>query len=81
MNADVLLVKTVLKYTFGVVPVITGLDKFANLPTDWSHYISENIAGILPFESAVFMKIVGVIEIMAGILVFIKTKQGPMWLS
>ncbi len=36
MNANVQLVKTILKYTFGLVPMVAGLDKFTNILTDWS---------------------------------------------
>lgn len=70
------LVKNVLKVTFGLVPIVAGLDKFTNILTDWSKYISEGLAEILPFEPAVFMMIVGVIEIVAGILVLTKTRIG-----
>lgn len=65
-----------LKFTFGLVPIVAGLDKFTNLLTDWTNYLSSNIAGMLPFEPAVFMKIVGVIEIVAGILVLVRPLIG-----
>lgn len=70
------LVRSVLKVTFGLVPIVAGLDKFTNILTDWSKYISEGLAEMLPFEPAVFMMIVGVIEIVAGILVLTKTRIG-----
>ena len=76
MNNTFQLVKNVLKYTFGLVPIIAGLDKFTNILTDWSHYISSSFAEMLPFETGTFMMIVGVIEIIAGILVFLKPKLG-----
>lgn len=76
MNTNVQLVKTVLKYTFGLVPIIAGLDKFTNILTDWSQYISLGFAEMLPFEAGTFMMLVGVIEIVAGILVFLKPKIG-----
>lgn len=76
MNSNTQLVKNILKYTFGFVPIVAGLDKFANILTNWSQYISEGFAGMLPFESTTFMMIVGVIEIVAGILVLTKTKIG-----
>jgi len=60
MNANVQLVKTLLKYTYGLVPIIAGLDKFTNLLTDWSQYISLGFAELLPFETSTFMMIVGV---------------------
>jgi uncharacterized membrane protein YphA (DoxX/SURF4 family) len=75
------LVKNVLKYTFGLVPIVAGLDKFTNILTDWSQYISEGVAGMLPFEPSTFMMIVGVIEIVAGILVLTKTKIGAYVVS
>ena len=76
MDSNVQLVKNLLKYTFGLVPIVAGLDKFTNILTNWSQYISEGFAEILPFESTTFMMIVGVIEIIAGILVLTKTKLG-----
>lgn len=81
MDSNVQLVKNVLKYTFGLVPIVAGLDKFTNILTDWNQYISESFAGILPFEPATFMMIVGVIEIVAGILVLTKTKLGAYVVS
>jgi len=76
MSTHVQLVKTILKYTFGLVPIIAGLDKFTNILTDWSQYLSPGLADIVPFEASTFMAIVGVIEIVAGLLVFWKTRIG-----
>lgn len=76
MNSNLQLVKNILKYTFGLVPIVAGLDKFTNILTNWSQYISEGFAGILPFEPITFMMIVGIIEIIAGMLVLTKTKIG-----
>ena len=81
MNSNVQLVKNILKYTFGLVPIVAGLDKFTNILTDWSQYISEGFAGMLPFEPTTFMMIVGVIEIIAGALVLTKTKIGAYVVS
>lgn len=78
MNTNVQLVKTVLKYTFGLVPIIAGLDKFTNILSNWSQYISSGFAEMLPFEIGTFMMVVGVIEIVAGILVFLKPKIGGL---
>ena len=78
MNSNVQLVKTLLKYTFGLVPIIAGLDKFTNILTDWSQYISPGLSGLIPFEDGTFMMIVGIIEIVAGILVFLKPKIGAL---
>tara|TARA_R110002073_G_scaffold4213_1_gene27941 strand:- start:79140 stop:79523 length:384 start_codon:yes stop_codon:yes gene_type:complete len=81
MDANVQLVKNLLKYTFGLVPIVAGLDKFTNILTDWSHYISDGLAGMLPFDAATFMMLVGVTEIVAGILVLTKTTIGAYVVS
>lgn len=81
MNSNVHLVKNILKYTFGVVPIVAGLDKFTNILTQWSQYISDGFASLLPFEPTTFMIIVGIIEIVAGFLVLTRTKIGAYIVS
>lgn len=81
MDSNVQLVKNLLKYTFGLVPIVAGLDKFTNILTNWTQYLSDGLVDMLPFEPSVFMMIVGVIEIVAGILVFTKTKFGAYLVS
>ena len=51
-------------------------NQLLNILTQWEQYINPSLEGILPFSGATFMMIVGVIEIIAGILVFTKTKLG-----
>lgn len=65
-----------LKYTFVIVPIVAGADKFTNLLTHWEQYINPSIASLLPFSDSVFMMIVGVIEIIAGIIVLKKAEIG-----
>ncbi|MCC7438638.1 MAG: hypothetical protein IT211_09120 [Armatimonadetes bacterium] len=65
-----------LKYTFVIVPIVAGADKFTNVLTNWEQYINPSMAGMLPFSGSVFMMIVGVIEIVAGIIVLKKTEIG-----
>ncbi|VAW09826.1 hypothetical protein MNBD_BACTEROID03-1661 [hydrothermal vent metagenome] len=50
MDSNVKLVKTLLKYTFGLVPIIAGLDKLTNLLTEWNQYISTALSDIMPFK-------------------------------
>lgn len=76
MNSNYQLVKTVLKFTFGLVPIIAGLDKFTYLLTDWSQYLSSGFSELIPVQDSTFMLFVGVIEIAAGVLVFLKTRFG-----
>ena len=68
----------VLWLTYGVVPIVAGLDKFTNLLTDWSQYLAPVAADLLPFPATTFMVIVGVIEIAAGILVFLRPRLGGL---
>ena len=74
-------VQLILKFTFGLVPIVAGLDKFTNLLTTWTKYIAPPIAGALPFSPEALMMIVGVIEIIAGILVLTKTGLGAFIVS
>jgi len=69
-------VQNILKYTYGLVPIVAGLDKFTNLLTNWAGYLSEGMINILPFSPSIFMSIVGIIEIIAGVLVLIKPSFG-----
>lgn len=61
-----------LRLTYGLVPIVAGLDKFTNLLTDWSKYLPHFVANVLPFDASTFMLIVGVIEIVAGLAVLTK---------
>ena len=59
-----------LRVVFGAVPIVAGLDKFTNLLTDWQQYLSPIVGRILP--AATFMQVVGLVEILAGVLVLSK---------
>ena len=69
-------VQQLMRYTYGLVPIIAGLDKFTNLLTDWKNYIAPSVNNALPFSASTFMSIVGVIEIIAGIIVLIRPRLG-----
>ena len=75
-NDTVRSVWMVLRFTFGIVPIVAGLDKFTDLLTNWDMYLHPGIASMLPFSAHVFMQIVGVIEIVAGIIVLAKPAIG-----
>ena len=66
----------ILKITYGVVPIVGGLDKCTNLLTDWSAYLSPAMKAMLPVDALLFMKIVGIIEIIAGIIVLVRPLTG-----
>ena len=75
-NQIVKSVWSVLRITFSVVPIVAGLDKFIDLLVNWDMYLNPQLASMLPFSAHVFMQIVGIIEIIAGILVFVKPLIG-----
>lgn len=58
-----------LKITFGLVPIVAGLDKFTNFLVDWGSYLNPTVTRFLPVSTTTFMMVVGVIEILAGALV------------
>lgn len=67
---------TVLFFTYGIVPIVAGFDKFLHLLANWEQYLSPAARSILPFEAHTFMIIVGIIEIIAGIIVFVRPGIG-----
>jgi hypothetical protein len=76
LNQSTMPVFNLLKLTFGIVPIVAGLDKFTNLLTNWENYLHPGLAKILPVSAHGFMMIVGVIEIIAGVIVLIKPAIG-----
>lgn len=78
INSNLILsqVHRTLRLTYGIVPVVAGLDKFTDFLTHWEKYLNPGISSILPFSPHTFMMIVGVIEIIAGIIVLVKPAIG-----
>jgi len=62
----------VLRIGLGVGPFLAGLDKYFNLLTNWTRYISPLALKILPFSGQTFMHIVGVIEMIVWLAVLTK---------
>lgn len=59
----------VLRTGFAVLPILAGADKFLNAMTNWEQYLAPAIPNTLHVSPELFMRGVGVIEIVAGILV------------
>ncbi len=66
----------ILHVGFVAAPVIAGLDKFANILTNWDQYLAPPIAKMLGGLAHPFMLAVGVIEVIAGLLVALKPRIG-----
>lgn len=71
----------VLHAAFVVTPVVAGLDKFTHMLVNWDQYLAPQVARVLPMSVHAFMLIVGVIEVIAGLLVAIRPKIGGLVVS
>ena len=77
-----------LRTLFTVAPILFGLDKFFNVlthPDHWSKYLAGWINGVVPGNADQCMYLVGVIEIVAGVLVAVAPRIGAwvvaVWLA
>src|SRR3954449_7372369 len=67
---------TLMRIAFTIAPILFGLDKFFNVMVDWEQYLAPWINEIIPGSAATAMHLVGVIEIVAGVFVFVKPRYG-----
>jgi hypothetical protein len=75
---------TILYVGFAVLPIVAGLDKFFNFLVNWEMYLAPLATDIVPVTAATFMMIVGVVEVLAGLLVAVRPRIGAyvvaLWL-
>jgi hypothetical protein len=70
---------TLLRIAFTVAPILFGIDKFANVLTnDWTRYLATEFNDIIPGTAADAMHIVGVVEIVAGLVVAFSPRFGGL---
>jgi hypothetical protein len=68
---------TLLRIAFTAAPILFGLDKFANVLTDdWTKYLASEFNDIIPGTAGDAMHIVGVVEIVAGLVVLLAPRFG-----
>jgi uncharacterized membrane protein len=74
-----------LRTVFTVAPIVFGLDKFANALTDWPAYLAPLVNDIVPGTAQQAMYVVGVVEIIAGVVVALLPRYGALlvaaWLA
>src|SRR3954453_13702031 len=70
-----------LRLAFTVAPIAFGLDKFFNIMVDWTQYLAPWINSILPGNAHDAMHLVGVVEIVAGLVVAFKPRYGAPLVS
>ena len=68
MNTRLNAVWWALRVGLGLGAFLAGLDKFFNLLTNWEMYLSPLASRLIPIEPALFMQLVGVIEMAVGAL-------------
>jgi hypothetical protein len=68
-----------LRVGFTVAPILFGLDKFANVLTDdWTRYLAPAFNDVIPGSAEDAMYMVGVIEIVAGLVVAVAPRFGGL---
>jgi len=65
-----------LHFAFAFAPIVAGLDKFFHLLVNWDIYLAPVIARLSLIGGHNLMRVVGVIEIVAGLLVALKPRIG-----
>ncbi len=76
---------TLLRIGFTVAPIAFGLDKFAHALVNWDIYLAPRLDDLLPGTAHQFMYVVGVVEVIAGLVVAVRPTYGSLlvaaWLA
>lgn len=76
---------TLLRVGFTAAPILFGIDKFTGFMVDWPTYLWAGVTSTLPGSAEQIMLLVGIIEIVAGILVAVRPRIGGIvvaaWLA
>src|SRR5215210_5454509 len=67
---------TLLRIGLSVAPILFGLDKFVDWLVDWRIYLAPEINDMIPGNAHQAMVIVGVVEIVAGLVVAVQPRFG-----
>jgi hypothetical protein len=65
-----------LRIGFTVAPILFGADKFAHVLVNWDQYLAPQISSHLPGTPHQAMYVVGIIEIVAGLIVTLRPRFG-----
>lgn len=66
----------ILYFTYGLFPIIVGLDKRFNLITYWPKFLNSYITQLLHIELSTFMIGLAILEVAVGMLVLVKPLLG-----
>jgi hypothetical protein len=68
-----------LRIGFTVAPILFGLDKFAHvMQDDWAQYLAPQFNDIIPGTANQAMHMVGIVEIVAGLVVAVTPRFGGL---
>ena len=65
-----------LRAGFTAAPILFGADKFAHVLVNWDKYLAPRISDHLPGTTHQAMYVVGIIEIVAGLVVAVRPRFG-----
>jgi len=65
-----------LHWGFVAAPVIAGADKFFDVLAQWDKYLAPSFLKLSPLSAAGTMDVVGVVEIIAGLVVALRPRIG-----
>jgi len=71
----------ILRIGLGLAAFLAGLDKFFNILTDWTRYLSPTAVKLLPFSATAFMHIVGIIEMIVGIAILTRATRWAAYVA
>ncbi len=65
-----------LRLGFTAAPILFGLDKFFHVLVDWDRYLAPEFVDLLPGSAHELMYVVGIVEIVAGLVVLARPRFG-----
>lgn len=84
-DAGVIHAYNTLHFGFVLLPILAGIDKFFDIMANWDAYLAPIVTSTLHIGAHQFMQVVGVIEIVAGLIVAFKPRVGAyivaLWLA
>ena len=66
----------ILHVGFTIAPIVAGADKFTHLLVNWDQYLAPWMASLSPIGGHNLMLIVGIVEILAGLIVWVRPHFG-----
>lgn len=69
---------TIFRVVIGLVLIAEGVDKFYNKLAEWQVYTAPQILDLLPITHSEFLGILGITEVIVGIIFLFKARYGGL---